>query len=239
MIYLFRSGTTEVVPFQNQVMKQLFSKIASAPGRSGGKEKRSMNETGLKVVAFNGSARKGGNTAILLRTVLAELEKEGIATELVEMAGARIHGCIACRECSKKKDRRCGQASDMGNEYIAKMDQADAILLGSPTYVADVTPEIKALMDRACLVAKANGGFLRRKVGAAVVAVRRAGAIHAFDALNHFFLINEMIVPGSSYWNIAVGREIGDVERDEEGMQTMRTLGQNMAWLLKKVKSSF
>ncbi|MGA2571705.1 MAG: flavodoxin family protein [Terracidiphilus sp.] len=193
-----------------------------------------MPSTPLKVVAFNGSARKGGNTSILLRYVLQELEKEGIETELVEMSGAKIHGCLSCRECSKNKDRRCGQKNDMGNVFIEKMDRADGILLGSPTYVADISPEIKALIDRACLVSKANGGMFRRKVGAGVVAVRRAGAIHAFDSLNHFFLISEMIVPGSSYWNIGIGREIGDVEKDTEGVQTMRTLGQNMAWLLKK-----
>ncbi|MGA3264426.1 MAG: flavodoxin family protein [Terracidiphilus sp.] len=195
-----------------------------------------MNKTQTRVVAFNGSARKGGNTAILLRRVLKELEKEGIETELIEMSGARIHGCLACRKCSQNKDRRCAQKDDMGNAYIEKMEQADGILLGSPTYVADISPEIKALIDRACLVSKANGGLFRRKVGAAVVAVRRAGAIHAFDALNHFFFISEMIVPGSSYWNIGIGREIGDVEKDEEGIQTMKTLGQNMAWLLNKIK---
>jgi len=195
-----------------------------------------MNKT-PKVVAVNGSARKDGNTAILLRTVLKELEAEGIETELIQLSGAKIHGCLACRECSKRKDRRCGQTGDMGNAYIEKMEQADGILLGSPTYVADISPEIKALMDRACLVSKANGGIFRRKVGAAVVAVRRAGAIHAFDALNHFFFISEMIVPGSSYWNIGIGREIGEVEQDAEGMQTMKTLGQNMAWLLKKIKN--
>jgi len=193
-----------------------------------------MNGTQTKVVALNGSARKGGNTAILLRYVLKELEKEGIETELIELSGVKIHGCLACRRCSKKKDHRCAQTSDFGNTCIAKMEEADGILLGSPTYVADVTPEIKALMDRACLVSKANGGLFRRKVGAAVVAVRRAGAIHAFDALNHFFLISEMIVPGSSYWNIGFGLEPGDVEKDAEAIQTMKTLGKNMAWLLKK-----
>jgi multimeric flavodoxin WrbA len=197
-----------------------------------------MNGTGngIKVVAFNGSARKGGNTAILLKHVLKELEDEGIETELVEMAGTNIHGCLACRECSKRKDRRCGQKKDMGNAYIEKMERADGILLGSPTYVADISPEMKALIDRACLVSMSNGGMLRPKVGAAVVAVRRAGAIHAFDAMNHFFLISEMIVPGSSYWNIAIGREIGDVEKDEEGIRTMKVLGRNMAWLLKQLK---
>jgi multimeric flavodoxin WrbA len=190
----------------------------------------------MKVVAFNGSARRGGNTAILLGHVLGELEKEGIETELVELSGAKIHGCLACRKCSARKDRRCSQTRDMGNVCIDKMAAADGILLGSPTYVADISPEIKALIDRAGLVSRANGGMFRRKVGAAVVAVRRAGAIHAFDSLNHFFLVSEMVVPGSSYWNIGIGREPGEVEKDEEGIQTMKTLGQNMAWLLKKLQ---
>jgi len=189
----------------------------------------------MKVVAFNGSARKDGNTAILLKHVLKEIQREGIETELVEMSGATIHGCLSCRECSKKKDHRCAQKNDVGNAYIEKMEQADGILLGTPTYVADVSPEMKALMDRACMVAKANGGIFRRKVGAGVVAVRRAGAVHAFDTLNHFFLISEMIVPGSSYWNIGIGLNVGDVEGDQEGIQTMKTLGQNVAWLLKKL----
>ncbi len=189
----------------------------------------------MKVVAFNGSARKGGNTSILLGYVLAELQAEGIETELVEMSGANIHGCLACRKCSARRNRRCSQENDMGNAFIAKMDAADGILLGSPTYVTDVSPEIKALIDRACMVSGANGGMFRRKAGAAVVAVRRAGAIHAFDTLNHFFLITEMIVPGSCYWNIAIGREIGEVEKDEEGIRTMKVLGRNMAWLMKRL----
>lgn len=189
----------------------------------------------MKVIAFNGSARKDGNTAILIRYVLSELEKEGIETELAQLSGVKIHGCLACRTCFSKKDRRCSQKGDKGNEYIQKMEAADGIILGSPTYVADVSPEIKALIDRACMVARANENMFRRKVGAAIVAVRRAGAIHAFDALNHFFLITGMIVPGSSYWNIGIGREKGEVENDAEGIQTMKTLGQNMAWLLKKI----
>jgi multimeric flavodoxin WrbA len=188
----------------------------------------------MKVVAFNGSARKGGNTAILLGYVLRELEAEGIETELVELSGARIHGCLACRECSANKDRRCAQKKDEGNAFIEKMAAADGVLLGSPTYVTDVSPEIKALIDRACMVSGANGGIFRRKAGAGVVAVRRAGAMHALDTLNHFFLITEMIIPGSTYWNIGFGREIGEVEKDEEGIRTMKVLGRNMAWLLKK-----
>jgi multimeric flavodoxin WrbA len=188
-----------------------------------------------KVVAFCGSPHKGGNTTILLGYVLRELEKEGIDTELVELAGSNIHGCLGCRKCSADKNHRCSQTGDAGNGFIEKMEQADGILLGSPTYVADVTPEIKALVDRACMVSKMNGSFLSRKVGAAVIAVRRGGAVNAFDALNHFFLMNEMIVPGSCYWNIGIGLEAGEVERDEEGIRTMKTLGQNMAWLLKKI----
>ena len=188
-----------------------------------------------KVVAFNGSARKGGNTAILLGYVLKELEKEGIETELIELSGTTIHGCRACQGCSTTKNHKCAQTSDKVNDYIAKMEEADGILLGSPTYFSNISPEISALMDRACYVSRANGGLLRHKVGAAVVAVRRAGAIPAFDALNHFFFFSEMIVPGSTYWNMGIGREPGDVEKDAEGIQTMKTLGQNMAWLLKKV----
>lgn len=190
----------------------------------------------MKVVAFNGSPRQGANTARLLGHVLGEMEKEGIETELVQLGGENIRPCRACRKCSTRKNRRCSQEDDRGNFFIEKMESADAILLGSPTYVADISPELKALIDRACLVSSANGGMFRRKLGAAVVAVRRAGAMHAFDAINHFFLINEMIIPGSSYWNIGIGREPGEVEQDEEGIRTMKTLGRNMAWLLKKLQ---
>lgn len=189
----------------------------------------------MKVVAFNGSARKDGNTAILIRRVFAELEKEGIETEMVQLAGQTIRGCTACGQCHKNKDRRCVLTDDIVNDCIEKMAAADGILLGSPTYFADLTTEMKALIDRAGFVARANGDMFRRKVGAALVAVRRAGSIHAFDSMNHFFLISQMIVPGSIYWNMAIGRAKGEVEQDEEGLQIMDALGQNMAWLLKKI----
>ena len=191
----------------------------------------------MKVTAFSGSARKGGNTALLVQRVFAELRREEIETELVELAGMRIRGCTACYGCFKNKDRRCAMDDDIVNEAIDKMDASDAIIIASPTYFADITSETKALMDRAGMVARANDFMFRRKVGAAVVAVRRAGAIHAFDSMNHFFLIGEMIVPGSSYWNIGIGHEIGDVEGDAEGLATMDTLGKNMAWLMKKLSS--
>jgi multimeric flavodoxin WrbA len=188
----------------------------------------------MKVIAFNGSARKDGNTAILIREVFAELDAEGIETEMIQLAGKTIHGCTACRKCFENKNQRCAIDNDFANECIGKMLEADGIILASPTYFADVTTEMKALIDRAGYVARANPDMLKRKVGAAVVAVRRAGSIHTFDSINHFFLISQMIVPGSSYWNLGIGRAIGDVEQDKEGMETMRTLGRNMAWLLKK-----
>jgi multimeric flavodoxin WrbA len=189
----------------------------------------------MKVVAFNGSARKDGNTAILIRRVLDELEREGIETETVHLAGHDVHGCTGCRKCAAKKNQRCSRDDDAINACIEKMLAADGILLGSPTYFSDVTTEMKALIDRCGFVAKQNGDMLRRKVGAAVVAVRRAGSTHAFDTMNHFFTINQMIVPGSSYWNVGIGLEKGDVEKDAEGLRTMKVLGENMAWLLKKL----
>ena len=189
----------------------------------------------MKVVAINGSARKDGNTAILIKHVFAELEAEGIETELVQLAGKKIQGCRACYKCFANKDRRCSVKNDVANECIAKMIEADGIILGSPTYFSDVTAEMKALIDRAGFVSRANDFLFKRKVGAAVVAVRRAGATHVFDTINHFFLIGQMIVPGSIYWNIGIGRNIGEVEKDEEGLQTMKHLGENMAWLLQRI----
>ena len=194
-----------------------------------------MGEIILKVVAFNGSPRKDGNTATLLGVVQKELEGQGIETELVHLKGP-LSGCIACFQCFEKKDGRCALDKEMVNECIEKMVGADGIILGSPTYFADLTPELKALIDRSGFVGKANGDMFKRKVGAAVVAVRRAGAIHVFDSINHFFLINQMIIAGSSYWNIGLGLAEKDVEKDAEGLQIMRTLGQNMGWLMKKIK---
>lgn len=189
----------------------------------------------MKVVAFNGSPRKEGNTASLIKHVLAELDKEGIETEIVQIGGKSVHGCTACSKCFENRDRRCVIDNDIVNECIEKMLEADGIILASPTYFADLTPELKALIDRAGFVAKANSEMFRYKVGTAVVAVRRAGSIHVFDSINHFFTISQMIIPGSSYWNMGIGRAEGDVEKDDEGIQTMQILGQNMAWLLKKL----
>ena len=189
----------------------------------------------MKVIAFNGSARKDGNTAILINYVLGELEKEGIETELYQLSGKKIRGCIACRKCAENQDQRCSVKDDVLNECIEKMLEADGIILGSPTYVGDVSSEMKALIDRAGYVAKMNGDMLKRKIGAGVVAARRGGLIHTFYTLNNFFFIGQMIIPSSRYWNISFGREKGEVEKDEEGIQIMKVLGENMAWLLKKI----
>jgi multimeric flavodoxin WrbA len=189
----------------------------------------------MKVIAFNGSPRQDGNTATLIRCVLKVLETEGIETEFIQLGGQQIHGCTACHTCQQLKNKDCKIVTDNINLYIKKMIAADGIILGSPTYFSMMTPEIKALIDRAGYVAKTNGGLFRRKVGVAVVAVRRAGGIPTFDGINHFFLISEMIIPGSSYWNIGVALKPGDAEKDAEGLQTMSTLGKNMAWLLKQL----
>ncbi|MBN2248314.1 MAG: flavodoxin family protein [Coriobacteriia bacterium] len=188
----------------------------------------------MKVVAFSGSARKGGNTARMLERVLGVLAAEGIETELVELAGKKAQGCTVCLKCRERADRRCHGRNDAINECITKAGEADGIIIGSPVYFADITPETKALIDRLGYVAGANPGMLDRKVGAAVVVERRAGAVRAFDSIMHLFMIRQMIVAGSRYWNLGLGAAPGEVEADEEGMATMDVLGTNMAWLLKQ-----
>ncbi len=191
----------------------------------------------MRVIAVNGSARKNGNTALLIQTLFEPLKAEGLATELIQLSGAGLRGCTACMKCWEKRDGRCILANDPVNDIMAKMQTAAGIVLGSPTYFADVSAEMKALIDRTGMVARANGGLFRRKVGAGVVSVRRGGAMHALQTLQNYLLINEMIIPGSSYWNIAFGRDIGEVSGDAEGLETMTVLGRNMAWLIKKLGS--
>jgi len=192
----------------------------------------------MKVIAFNGSPRKKGNTAMLVNSVFDELKKEGIETELLQLGGKDIKGCLGCMKCFEVQDNTCvTRKDDILNEYFQKMIRADGIIIGSPTYFSNVSSEVKALIDRAGLVSIANGHLLKRKVGAAVVAVRRAGATDVFDAINKFFFINQVIVPGSVYWNLGFGLNKEEVKDDDEGMNTMKILGENMAWLLKKIKA--
>lgn len=191
----------------------------------------------MKIVAINGSPRKNGNTSIMIGYAFDELKKEGFECEMISLSGKVIQGCIACYKCFENKNRRCSVSKDEANTLIEKMLGADGILLASPTYFADLTASLKALIERAGMVAKANEEMFRRKAGAALVTARRGGASHAFNSINHFFLSAQMVVPGSSYWNMGFGREIGEVEKDEEGRATMKTLGGNMAWLLKKLNA--
>jgi multimeric flavodoxin WrbA len=194
--------------------------------------------TQLKALAVNGSPRKGGNTEILLKKVLEPLAAAGWQTEFIQLGGNPIHGCRACYHCFEAKDLRCGFKDDLFNTCMAKMIEADAILLGSPTYFTDVSAEMKALLDRAGLVALANGGLFRKKIGAAVVAVRRGGGTHAFDTINHMFLMSGAIIPGSTYWNLGFGLDKAEVKRDEEAMRNMADLAQTIAWLGAALRSS-
>jgi len=193
----------------------------------------------LKVIAFNGSPRKNGNTAQSIQIVFEELEKAGIETELIQLGGRKVFGCLACGKCWETQDNRCIRNDDDMNTFIAKMQEADGIIIGSPTYFSNVSTEVKALIDRCGFVSKANGGdILRGKVGAAVVSVRRAGSTFTYSAINFFFGIAEMVIPSSSYWNMTLALEPGDVQKDEEGKETFRTLGKNMAKLLQQIKHS-
>lgn len=189
----------------------------------------------MKVVAFNGSPRKDGNTAMLLRKVLSPIARAGIDTEMVQVGGQAVRGCLACYHCMEVKDKQCAIKSDPVNEWIAKMVEADAIIMGSPSYFSGMTPELKALIDRAGLVAVANDRMFSRKVGAAVAAHRRGGAVNVVDSINHLFLMSRMIVPGSTYWNFGVGLEPGDVANDEEATQNMHDLGETIMWLVKSL----
>lgn len=185
----------------------------------------------MKALALNGSPRKGGNTEILLRKVLEPVAAAGHQTDYVQVGGTRIRGCTACGACGRLQNKRCVIEDDIFNLAFAKMLEADAIVIGSPTYFADMTAETKALVDRAGRVARANGGLFRRKIGVGVAAARRGGAVHVVDSINHLFLSNQMIVPGSTYWNFGVGREPGEVANDEEGLANMKDLGEQIAWL--------
>lgn len=189
----------------------------------------------MKVVAFNGSPREDGNTTLLIRRVFQELEAEGIETDLVQLSQKKIEGCTACYQCFQSQDGECSLKDDDLNECIRKMVEAQGILLGSPTHFANISSRMKALIDRAGLVALANPGMLRHKVGASVTAANRLGACHALEAMNRFFLCFEMFLAGSNYPNMALGLERGEVVKDETGMEAMRVLGINMGLLLKKL----
>lgn len=192
----------------------------------------------MYALAVNGSPRPAGNTEFLLKEVLGELDKAGWETELVKVGGTAIRGCIACKKCFENKDNLCAVKSDNFNDIFTKMLRADAMILGSPTYFAAVSADLKALIERAGYVAYANDQAFSGKLGAAVVAVRRGGATHAYDTINHMFQMSRMIIPGSTYWNMGIGLDKGDVSEDEEGLANMRHLGQSIDWLGRTIKAA-
>ncbi|MCU4165268.1 flavodoxin family protein [Carboxylicivirga caseinilyticus] len=192
----------------------------------------------MKVVALNGSPKKNGNTAHALKIVTAELEKEGIEVEILQVGSKEIKGCTGCGACSKRQDEKCIIKGDEVDNFIQKMKEADGILLGSPVYYADLNGTMKSFLDRAFYVAGANGGLFRHKVGTAVVTVRRTGGMQAFQSLNHYLQYSEMFIPTANYWNVLHGGSPGEVLKDEEGVQIARVLGKNMAFLIKAVNAS-
>jgi len=190
----------------------------------------------MKVVGFNGSPRKEGNTSIAIKTVFKALKSEGIETEMVHIAKTPIYGCKACGNCKKTGEGFCSVDSDILNDCIKKMYESDGVIIGSPVYFGSVTPQTKSLIDRGGYCARNGGYLLKRKVCAGVIAVRRQGAVETLHQINNLFLVNQAIIPCSIYWNMGIGREEGEILDDEEGINTFRILGENMAWLLKKIK---
>lgn len=189
----------------------------------------------MKVIGFNGSPRKNGNTACSLNTVFAELEKAGIETEMVHVGKEIIRGCLACHTCVKNKNEKCA-IDDPVNEWIQEMKLADGIILGSPVHFSGVAGTMKSFLDRAFFVSSANGSLFRHKVGASVAAVRRSGGLPTVNSLNHYIIYSEMIMATSNYWNVAHGAIPGEMEQDGEGKQIMEVLGRNMAWIMKTME---
>lgn len=189
----------------------------------------------MKVIGINGSARNNGNTAILIRTIFEELGMNGIETELIQLADYDIQPCHGCFACKGK--RNCVFKNDGFSGIFSRMAEADGIILGSPVYSADVSAKMKAFLERAGVVVATNPGMLRHKAGASVAAVRRGGGMTTVDTMNHFMLNKEMLVVGSTYWNMVYGKDIGDVLNDGEGIANMRNLGENMSWLIKQLKN--
>lgn len=191
----------------------------------------------MKVIAFNGSPRKKGNTVSSLMTVMAELENQSIETELIHVGKEKIRGCLSCHTCVKEQNQKCVVDDDPVNGWIQKIKEADGILLGSPVYFSGVNGTMKSFLDRAFFVSSVNNNLFRHKVGASVAAVRRSGGLPVMNSLNHYILYSEMMMPSSNYWNVAHGLAPGEAEQDGEGKQIMTVLGQNMAWLLKVMEA--
>lgn len=189
----------------------------------------------MKVVAINGSPRVGGNTETMLNAVLEPLKQEGFETKIIQIGGTNIHDCRGCWACRKLQNKKCVFGDDFLNDVLAEIYEADALILVTPSYFAGMSAEVKALIDRAGVVSNSNGGLLKRKVGAAVIAQRRGGGPAIQAGIHNMFLMCEMIIAGSTYWNFGFGMEPGEVSNDKEAMANMRNLGENIAWTLKKL----
>ncbi|MEI6123093.1 MAG: flavodoxin family protein [Bacteroidota bacterium] len=192
----------------------------------------------MKVIGINGSPHKQGNTFLALNIVGSELKSQNIDFDILHVGHKSIHGCMACYKCMKNLDEKCSIKTDDVNQWIQQLKKADGIVLGSPVYCSGIAGTMKSFLDRLFYVSGANGNLMRHKVASAVVAVRRSGGSVTFDSLNHYLTYNEMIVATSCYWNVIHGRDQGEAIQDAEGVQLMRVLGKNMAWLLKMKEAS-
>jgi multimeric flavodoxin WrbA len=192
----------------------------------------------MKVIAINGSPKKEGNTFHALNIVGDEIKAAGIDFEIIQIGHKLIHGCLACGKCAINQDEKCTIITDELNKYIQKIKEADGIILGSPVYYSGIAGTMKSFLDRLFYVSSSNGNLFRHKVAAAVVAVRRSGGSSTFDSLNHYLTYSEMILATTNYWNIIHGRIPGEVTQNAEGVQIMRVLGKNMAWILKMKEAS-
>lgn len=192
----------------------------------------------MKAVAINGSPRKDGNTEIMLKKVLETLEKHNVETKFIQIGGQNIHGCRGCWACRKNQNRKCVFNDDILNNILEDVYSADVIILGTPSYFSDMTPEMKAFIDRVGVVALSNGKLLKHKIGTGIIAQRRGGGTSIQASLNHMFLMSEMIIPGSTYWNLGFGKDKGEVSEDTEAMENMVNLGENIFWLLNKMKNN-
>lgn len=184
----------------------------------------------MKIIAFNGSARADGNTHKMIEAALAPLLSAGFDCEEIHIGAEMIYGCRACRSCHKTG--HCVITDDKCNIWADMMRASNAVILASPAYYANVSGQMKTFMDR---VGFMTGTDLKHKIGAPIAVHRRMGGIQVYNALMAFFGIKNMIVPMSTYWNLGVGLNPGDVLNDEEGMRTMKNLGDCMVWLLNKL----
>ncbi len=190
-----------------------------------------------EILAICGSPRKGGNTETLAKTALEAAEAEGAGTKFISLRGKKLKGCIACFKCAEKKDEKCHGTQDDFGEIYEEIKKADGLILASPVYFAGPCSEIKAVIDRSGLVSKVNGNLLAGKAGGPIAAARRAGAVNTYTQLALFYPINGLILVGSTYWNVGFGMEPGESKGDDEGVETMKNFGANLAKLLIKLSS--